>query len=291
VSSLAAASASLRRLRSRSSSVKSTSSTKVECGAVNLLRTIFSAIFLRSPRSGMRSSWAAWGNGTSRGRSRPSGAPAGPASSAATTSTFNTRPCGPVPAMPPKSSPCSRAIRRVTGVASTFTSARGAEATGGALLACVSLAAEGSAARGAPASVSSVTRRACTFAMSPTVPCTESTRPARGVGTVTVALSVISSTRPWSSPTWSPGFTSHWTISPSTTPSPRSGSLNSKVAKAGLPGGKCYGWYLRRVVPAPSTPAGRTPPLGSWSVPGDLPPRRESPSRRPPGGRHRTGPG
>jgi len=54
----------------------------------------------------------------------------------------------------------------------------------------------------------------------------------KGAGTVTVALSVISSTTPWSSSTVSPAFTSHLTISPSTTPSPRSGSLNSNVATA-----------------------------------------------------------
>src|SRR5262245_40025523 len=47
---------------------------------------------------------------------------------------------------------------------------------------------------------------------------------------VTVALSVITSTSGWSSATVSPSFTSHLTISPSTTPSPMSGSLNSKVA-------------------------------------------------------------
>src|SRR5678815_5502063 len=42
----------------------------------------------------------------------------------------------------------------------------------------------------------------------------------------------MSSTTPWSSSTVSPGFTNHLTISPSTTPSPRSGSLNSNVATA-----------------------------------------------------------
>src|SRR5262245_51253446 len=53
---------------------------------------------------------------------------------------------------------------------------------------------------------------------------------------VTVALSVITSTRGWSSATASPSFTSHLTISPSTTPSPMSGSLNSKVAIDVSPG-------------------------------------------------------
>src|SRR5947207_824025 len=58
----------------------------------------------------------------------------------------------------------------------------------------------------------------------------------RGLGIVTVALSVITSTSGWSSTIWSPAFTSHLTISPSTTPSPMSGSLNSKWAMSGLVG-------------------------------------------------------
>jgi hypothetical protein len=44
---------------------------------------------------------------------------------------------------------------------------------------------------------------------------------------VTVALSVMTSTMGWSSATMSPGAISHLTISPSLTPSPMSGSLNS----------------------------------------------------------------
>jgi hypothetical protein len=51
--------------------------------------------------------------------------------------------------------------------------------------------------------------------------------PAFGEVMVTVALSVITSTIGWSSVTDSPGVTSHLTISPSVTPSPMSGSLNS----------------------------------------------------------------
>src|SRR5262249_47055222 len=71
-----------------------------------------------------------------------------------------------------------------------------------------------------------------TLAISPSFPWRLTTFPARGEGTVTVALSVISSTTPWSSVMVSPGATSHLTISPSITPSPMSGSLNSKVATA-----------------------------------------------------------
>src|SRR5688500_4768230 len=52
-------------------------------------------------------------------------------------------------------------------------------------------------------------------------------RPARGDGISTVALSVITSTIGWSSVTTSPSATFHWTISPSTTPSPISGRWKS----------------------------------------------------------------
>ena len=53
------------------------------------------------------------------------------------------------------------------------------------------------------------------------------TRPARGAGISTVALSVMISTIGWSSRSESPSLTSQRTTSPSTTPSPMSGSLNS----------------------------------------------------------------
>ena len=52
------------------------------------------------------------------------------------------------------------------------------------------------------------------------------TRPARGDGISTVALSVMISTIGWSSASWSPSLTSHFTTSPSATPSPMSGSRN-----------------------------------------------------------------
>src|SRR2546421_4889239 len=51
---------------------------------------------------------------------------------------------------------------------------------------------------------------------------------------VTCALSVMPSTSGWSSAISSPAFTSHLTISPSTTPSPMSGSLNSNWAMSDL---------------------------------------------------------
>ena len=58
-------------------------------------------------------------------------------------------------------------------------------------------------------------------------PLSDDTTPFTGDGIVTVALSVITSTNASSSFTLEPMTTCHVTISPSTTPSPISGSLNS----------------------------------------------------------------
>ena len=66
--------------------------------------------------------------------------------------------------------------------------------------------------------------------MSPISPLSEATVPLIGDGIVTVALSVITSTSASSSITIDPTSTCQVTISPSTTPSPISGSLNSYFA-------------------------------------------------------------
>ncbi len=86
--------------------------------------------------------------------------------------------------------------------------------------ACVSLA-------GAPPDKSNTTRTEWTGTTAPTCPRSSTILPDLGDVIVTVALSVITSTIGWSSVTESPGPTSHLTISPSVTPSPMSGSLNS----------------------------------------------------------------
>ena len=94
----------------------------------------------------------------------------------------------------------------------------------------VPLAAEvtGPAWEGAsPPLTSKTTSTACTGTTPPTAPRVSSTLPDRGEVMVTVALSVITSTIGWSSATVSPGAIIHLTISPSVTPSPMSGSLNS----------------------------------------------------------------
>jgi hypothetical protein len=85
----------------------------------------------------------------------------------------------------------------------------------------------GTAVVGAPPARSYTTSVAWTLTTSPLFPRVSSTRPALGDAIVTVALSVMISTSGWSSRTTSPGLTCHSTISPSVTPSPTSGSLNS----------------------------------------------------------------
>src|SRR5688572_10026581 len=74
----------------------------------------------------------------------------------------------------------------------------------------------------APSS-SIVTRTLPTGQMSPSLKLIFLIVPARGDGSSTVALSVITSTRGWSRLTLSPSLTFQATISPSTTPSPISG--------------------------------------------------------------------
>src|SRR5690606_24190943 len=82
-------------------------------------------------------------------------------------------------------------------------------------------------AAGAPPPSSKTTSTSPTGITSSTAPRSSSTLPALGAPMVTVALSVMTSTISWSSLTVSPSATSQPTISPSVTPSPISGSLNS----------------------------------------------------------------
>src|SRR5581483_2254543 len=221
------------------------------------------AMLRRRPRSGRTSSCA---SASIRGGG---GACAGASvlcSACASRSAFITLPCGPDPCSAPRSTPSSRAIRRVTGVASTrrpsplpagraalvcapcalapacgcgtlaVCSGAGCPACSGETLgaAWAGTPVLGAAFAAGPPSTSSTTSVACTLTISPSYPIVSSTLPRRGLGMVTVALSVITSRSGWSSTISSPAFTSHLTISPSTTPSPMSGSLNSKRAMSGL---------------------------------------------------------
>src|SRR5438067_1799363 len=220
---------------------------------------------LRSPRMGIRCS-PPDGGGRCAAGARPCGAGCFCCSTQARTSLFITRPRGPDPCSAPRSTPISFAIRRVTGVARTRSRCSplpprggGADATACGARLCAgpgavesgagspaaregrdgaSCAVGGRAAEAgatcasapAPPSTSSTTSVAWTLATSPSFPTVSTTFPRRGLGMTTVALSVMTSRSGWSSAIWSPGLTSHFTISPSTTPSPMSGSLNSHRA-------------------------------------------------------------
>src|SRR5207302_3924274 len=73
------------------------------------------------------------------------------------------------------------------------------------------------------------TRVAPTFTTSPSFARSWSTFPVTGEGIWTVTLSVITSTTGSFSRIGSPSLTNHLTTSPSWTPSPMSGSLNSRA--------------------------------------------------------------
>src|SRR6185295_4890184 len=89
--------------------------------------------------------------------------------------------------------------------------------------------AAGGAALAAAPSSSITTSTLPTGQMSPSLKLILTTVPARGDGSSTVALSVITSTSGWSSLTLSPSLTFQETTSPSTTPSPMSGMKKLKA--------------------------------------------------------------
>ena len=163
------------------------------------------------------------------------------------------------------SMPASRARRRRAGLASALPegaagagagSGSGSDAGSGsgsgsgseAASTSGSVAATGSAAGGV-SSESNSTRVEPTAIMSPTPPLRELTTPLTGEGMVTDALSVMTSTIGSSSFTASPTLTCHWTTSPSTTPSPMSGSLNTCIPILSPPA-SCVSPRLCEQVPA-----------------------------------------
>jgi hypothetical protein len=129
------------------------------------------------------------------------------------TSSRVTRPAAPVPDTPARSTPVSCARRRATGVA-RGASREGADSRTGA-------AARASALSSIWHSV------APTLTTSPSATRILATTPAEGAGSSASALSVVISTRGWSSSTESPSLTSHWPTVASTTLSPSSGSFTS----------------------------------------------------------------
>src|SRR5574341_422632 len=172
-----------------------------------------SAIRRRSPRSGITSTGPRWPDSDAEADAVAAGATEPARRPPASRSASVTLPPGPVPLTEARSIPCSRA----------------AALTAGTALACEGVAeATGSARAGSPSTSSSRSVER-TRATSPSARWSRATRPRRGDGIVTVALSVMTSTSGCSSATSSPGFTSQRSTSASTIPSPRSGRVVGTV--------------------------------------------------------------
>src|SRR6185437_6799868 len=175
------------------------------------------------------------------------------------------RPCGPDPATCRRSMPASFARRRIAGEVNTrrpgsaeaapFPTAAsvrfscpdcartalpplpaaiaGCGAAGRAAAGCAAAGcaasgrADTAAAVAAAPAVSSTTNSAPTATMSPGCPVVETILPVTGAGTSTAAFSVMTSQMTSSAATSSPGLPRQVTISASTVPSPRSGSLKT----------------------------------------------------------------
>src|SRR5207247_1684114 len=146
------------------------------------------------------------------------------------------RPWGPLPRTAPRFTFSSFARRRTAGAARASPEegggGGGAEvllgAGGGADDAGRAAGADGVAGGASPSSPKT-TRVAPTLTTSPSFARSWRTLPVTGDGICTVTLSVITSTTGSFSPMASPSFTNHLTTSPSWTPSPMSGSLNSRA--------------------------------------------------------------
>ena len=211
----AASALGLSFARCSTSAVKSHSATNVNCAAVESERRMASAILRRRPRSGTRVE---------------SDSAAVVVAAAAFTSSALMRPFGPVPLTRSSATPSSLASARTAGVTSMRAPGAPGEAAAGWLTAAAAGAASaGAAATGAAAvpATAIVTMIVPTGTTCPSSAPNERIVPVRGEGISTLALSVITSTRGWSSLTASPAFTSQRTISPSATPSPMSGSFTS----------------------------------------------------------------
>src|SRR5258708_9513627 len=206
----------------------------------------------------------------------------------ASRSSWPIRPAGPEPRTWRRSAPASRARRRPAGEASGFspggrggpigarlTGADGIVGTLGAGDCGVASAwaagrsAGGGASRGA-ATTSSLpspaTSRRTSSAPTATTPPTSApsatTVPATGDGISTVALSVMTAAKSWSSSTDWPTSTCHSTSSASATPSPTSGSLMMRMPISGLhhgPEGAADPGRSREVVPLLGVRIGRVP--------------------------------
>src|SRR3989442_1319540 len=207
----------------------STSSTYVKWAAVTLDFDIFSKIRFRRPRMGIRCSLPL-GAAAADGGGVTTVVLVGPCAALRTSSSVR-RPCGPLPRTAARLTLSSFARRRTAGAARTSPVGLGAGGasvlvgTGGGALGRVVSGRGGAVSPASP----NTTRVLPTFTTSPSFARSWRIFPVTGDGIWTVTLSVMTSTIGSFSLTASPSFTNHLTTSPSWTPSPMSGSLNSRA--------------------------------------------------------------
>src|SRR3989475_3150585 len=211
----------------------STSSTYVKWAAVTFDFAILSKIRLRRPWIGIRSA-APRGATATEGAGDGAAPIAGPLAALRTSSSVG-RPCGPLPRTAARFTFSSLARRRTAGAARTSPDGGGTEGTIDAADLVAGAGGSGDLIGGAgiggetsPASPNT-TSVLPTFTTSPSLARSWRILPVTGEGICTVTLSVMTSTIGSFSLTASPSFTNHLTTSPSWTPSPMSGSLNSRV--------------------------------------------------------------
>src|SRR3989441_1639937 len=211
----------------------STSSTYVKWAAVTFDFAILSKIRLRKPGIGIRSS-APLGVTATAGAGAAAAPMAGPRAALRTSSSVR-RPCGPLPRTAARFTFSSFARRRTAGAARTSPEGTGTEGTGGDPDLVAGAGGSGDRMGGAgigpgtsPASPNT-TSVLPTFTTSPSFARSWRILPVTGEGIWTVTLSVMTSTIGSFSLTASPSLTNHLTTSPSWTPSPMSGSLNSRA--------------------------------------------------------------
>src|SRR6266581_841615 len=207
----------------------STSSTYVKWAAVTLDFAIFSKMRFLSPWIGIRCSTPLEAAAETGGAATV--VLTGPCAALRTSSSVR-RPCGPLPRTAARFTLSSFARRRTAGAARTSPigpgAGGGASVLAGAGGGAVGLAASGRVATASPVSPNTTSVEP-TFTTSPSFARSWRIFPVTGEGIWTVTLSVMTSTTGSFSLTGSPSFTNHLTTSPSWTPSPMSGSLNSRA--------------------------------------------------------------
>src|SRR6266705_1446722 len=206
----------------------STSSTYVKWAAVTLDFAIFSKMRFLSPWIGIRCSTPLEAAAETGGAATV--VLTGPCAALRTSSSVR-RPCGPLPRTAARFTLSSFARRRTAGAARTSPEGPGA---GGATVMTGGGGAEaGRVVSGLGGAISpaspNTTRVLPTLTTSPSFARSWRIFPVTGEGIWTVTLSVMTSTIGSFSLTASPSFTNHLTTSPSWTPSPMSGSLNSRA--------------------------------------------------------------